>query len=111
VLPGEKVLDAKSGDFVAGNFYKLVGTTAPGNPQFQAKVYWVPATPEPGVTLNIEVRSLEDLSSPPITATAAVTASGPAGFFWPSDVPLPAQGRWRITASTETQWGCYDVSV
>jgi hypothetical protein len=41
----------------------------------------------------------------------AATAMSTGEIFTASGVPLPERGRWRITATSMDQWGCFDVVV
>jgi hypothetical protein len=99
-----RVLDVRSGEILAGNFYGLTGAGDPGDPDFVAKIYWVPNDSD------VAVQSLDDPARSPIT-TQFGNASAGGRFFWPSGTPLPGHGRWRLTAESIGQWGCFVLTV
>jgi hypothetical protein len=109
------VLDLRSGEWVAGNFYSLKQQTAAPSagtsraPVYQLKIYWIGLARDPQ-TPTITARSLTDPSRPAVPGTTG-TAFNAGGTFTASGIDLPAQGRWRITASSTDQWGCYDVEI
>ena len=117
VGPNERdiVLDLRSGEFRAGNFFNLkrqvVGAPSDTreNPTYQLKIYWVGLARD-SQTPIVTARSLSDPARSPIRGTAS-TVSGANGTFTASDVMLPAPGRWRITGASADQWGCYDVEI
>jgi hypothetical protein len=111
------VLDVRSGEIVAGNFYDLSGTDHPGDPAFSAKIYWIPLDPTIAKTnpLTLTITDLDNTSTPATTlhlggdGTASMTVD--RYYFWPSGTPLPHRGRWRITAEAPPEWGCFELTV
>jgi len=108
-------LELRSGEFVAGNFFQpsWAGSSAPsgtpGDPAFELKVYWIGlARTYQGIVIT--ARSLSDPVLAPLRGNGSA-ASNAIGSFTASGVPLPAHGRWRITAVSTDQWGCYDVEI
>jgi hypothetical protein len=94
------VLDARSGDFAAGNFYEIHGEGRPGTAAFVAKIYWLPARHPHGSELTIKA---QNLSSPGQAPTVVRLERSPklgtgTSFFWPSGTPLSGPGRWRGTS-------------
>jgi hypothetical protein len=112
--PRNVVLDLRSGEWVAGNFYDLAhaagvapsGTVADPIP---LKIYWKGLARDPQTPI-ITARSLSDPARPPVRGTTG-SATNANGSFTASGVLLPAHGRWHITAASTDQWGCYDVEI
>lgn len=121
-IPGpgasDRVLNARSGELVAGNFYELLGRGTPGDPGFVAKIYWVPRDPEVAKTeaLTVTARYLGDARQPTVTVgfggdgTWQSSGTG-TGYFWASGTPMPRKGRWRLTATALGVWGCFKVTA
>lgn len=108
----DMVLDLRSGEWVAGNFYALKQQPAADTsraPTYQLKIYWVGLARD-SQTPTITARSLFDPSRPVVRGTSGI-AFNASGTFTISGIDVPAQGRWRITGSSTDQWGCYDVEI
>lgn len=107
-----RILAARSGEIRAGNFYELSGAGMPGDPDFVAKLWWVPKDPDIArtVDLTVTVASASEPSREPITLQFGPASSGPV-FFWPSGIPLPSHGRWQLTAEAAGHWGCFLLTV
>ena len=114
---GEGNLDVRSGELLAGNFRELTGQGQPGDPDFQAKVYWLPLGDDEVVKTNpliLTVQSLSDPAAPPTVLTLGgdgVWAQAGDGYFWPSGVALPSHGRWRLEAQAPGHCGCFVLSI
>ena len=108
-------LELRSGEFVAGSFFDLKqrSVVAPSDsvadPTYQLKIYWIGLAREPQ-TLVVTASSLSDPTRSPVRGTTS-SAFNANGTITASGVVLPAHGRWRITAVSADQWGCYDVTI
>ena len=111
--PRDVILDLRSGEWVAGSFYDLRqrGTVAPSGAgsTYQLKIYWIGLARDPQTPV-ITARSLSDPTRAPIRGETTF-ASNSIGSFTASGVVIPTPGRWRITAASTDQWGCYDVEL
>lgn len=105
-------LALRSGEIIAGNLYELVGAGMRGSSDFVVKIWWVPLDPEIAHTtdLTVTVSSIDDPTADP-SVTRFGYGSTTDGFFWPSGIPLPGYGRWRLTAEAGDHWGCFELSV
>jgi hypothetical protein len=105
------ILDIRSGDFVAGNFFFVVDAWAQW-PHGDMKIYWVPfdhITASTG-SLELVVEPLEPVGAP-VTLTFDQTAFNASGVFWPTGTVFPQPGRYRLTATAPGHWGCFEVTV
>jgi hypothetical protein len=100
----------RSGTFVVGNFasYRQYwqGTLD------TSKLYYVPLDPTGHPPLVITAQSLDDpdeMTSPLQQAGDAWTATG--GFFYATGTVIPHRGRWRLTVTAGTNWGCFDFKL
>ena len=112
--PRDVVLDLRSGEWVAGNFFDLarasgVGPSGTLADPIQLKIYWNGLARDLQTPI-ITARSLSDPARPPVRGTTS-SATNSRGTFTASGVVIPVQGRWRITAASTDQWGCYDVEL
>jgi hypothetical protein len=113
--PRDMILDLRSGEWVAGSFYDLKtrGVVPPADsssaPTYQLKIYWNGLARDLQTPI-ITARSLSDPARPPVRGTTS-SATNSKGTFTASGVVIPVQGRWRITAASTDQWGCYDVEL
>jgi hypothetical protein len=107
-----RVLDLESGQIRAGNFYDLSGEGKPGDPDFVAKIYWAPLDPEIAEDHPLLVR-VENLDRRDQVVEVEVTtaAFGGGQYFWPSAIPLPDSGSWRLTATAPEHWACFELTV
>jgi len=117
VGPNERdiALELRSGEFVAGSFFDLkqrsilAPSDTASDPTYQLKLYWIGLAREPQTPV-VTARSIADPTRSPVRATTS-SAFNANGTFTASGVVLPAHGRWRITATSADQWGCYDVTI
>ena len=112
--PRDLVLDLRSGEWVAGNFYDLahaVGVAPSGTlaDPIPLKIYWIGLARDLQTPI-ITARSLSDPARAPVRGTTG-SATNSRGTFTASGVPLPAHGRWRSFAVSTDQWGCSDVEI
>ena len=113
--PRDMILDLRSGEWVAGSFYDLKtrGVVPPADsssaPTYQLKIYWNGLARDLQTPV-ITARSLSDPARPPVRGTTG-SCTNSSGTFTVSGVVIPVQGRWRITAASTDQWGCYDVEL
>jgi hypothetical protein len=100
----------RSHAFLAGSFsgYRVEwdGTLA------RSKLWYVPLVPGPMAPLRVTARSLDR----PTTINQAVQwqsrAWGSTGdAFYATGTVLPHRGRWRLTATSGTNWGCFDFTL
>ena len=113
----DDVLFVRSGEFVAGSLAERLFTDeTPGAPGFDAKVSWSPLDPNVAKTeaLDVVIEHLGDPSREPLRLHLDEDhhhAFAGDRYFWPSSVPLPARGRWRLTATAPGHWGCFELSL
>jgi hypothetical protein len=112
--PRNVVLDLRSGEWVAGNFFDMARASgvAPSGTltdPISLKIYWNGLARDLQTPI-ITARSLSDPARPPVRGTTS-SATNSKGTFTASGVVIPVQGRWRITAASTDQWGCYDVDI
>lgn len=107
--PGPAV---RSGEILAGPLGDLVGVGQPGDPDFRAKIYWVPLDPEIAETEELVV-TVEYLGVEEVAPTELRLGGAHSGdrYFWPSSTPLPRRGAWRLTATAPGHWGCFEIQV
>lgn len=111
-----ELLEATSGDFTAGNFAVFLSKYAGPVEQFAAKLYWIPLHSEAPRTesLQLTVEYLDDTAVSPtileLGGDGNWSRTNDGSYFWPSRVPLPHLGRWRITAeATGLREGCFEL--
>ena len=112
--PRDMILDLRSGEWVAGSFYDLarasgVAPSGTNADPIQLKIYWIGLARDLQTPI-ITARSLSDPARPPVRGTTG-SATNSSGTFTASGVVIPVKGRWRITAASTDQWGCYDVDI
>lgn len=99
--------DARSGGFIAGNFELYREQWSPASAaQGYGKIYWIPLTINPGPQLRVTVKLLTG-SRPALSWSFATMASGSHGPFFPTTVPLPTRGLWRIEGAAGPSRGCF----
>ena len=114
--PEDDFLWARSGEFMAWSFGELFASGTPGAPDYDAKISWEPLDPDIAETeaLDVTVEHLADPAREPLRLRLGGDGGGAStgdGYFWTSGVPLPAAGRWRLTATAPGHWGCFELSV
>jgi hypothetical protein len=100
----------RSGEFVAGDFRAYRAGWRPNLPADQGKLWWAPLHTDAMPGLTLYATSLDDPAVSQVYrfTTPAANANGP---FYPSAVPLPQPGRWRLVATAGPDWGCFDLVV
>jgi hypothetical protein len=95
----------RSGGFVAGNFRPY--RHEPGE---YDKIWWMPLHPDRMTGLTVRA-SLLDGPSVTHEFSFPTGASNGNGSFYPSEIPLPRGGTWRLTATSGPDWGCFIVDL
>jgi hypothetical protein len=107
----------RSGDFVAGPFVSYRRHWRFEQRSDVGKLYWEPKDDRRVARIRLIVKAVPTgAESEPSSSWrfggdgfAATTAQGRA--FYPSGLHLPHRGRWRLTATAGTQWGCFDFEL
>lgn len=109
------MLDVRSGEFVAGNFAEIDGYSQPGEPDFRAKIYWVPDDRHiaEAEVLKVTVEKMHDgaRSHTQRFGGDGTNAWSDGRYFWPSGISLPEHGQWRLTAVAPDHWGCLLITI
>jgi VWFA-related protein len=102
----ESYREARSGDFVAGNFAEYPGLNRLGS------LSWTPAhVPTERQPLTIRFARL-DRPGPGSRAVFVARAEMESGqVFFPSRVNLPTPGRWMLVATSGPNWGCFILDL
>ena len=102
--------DVRSGEFVAGNFREYVRQWEPDMPDGRGKLYWIPLHPDKMRSLTVRAILLDH---PTITETYHFNVIGwtENGPFYPSGIPLPRAGTWRLVATSGPDWGCFELTL
>jgi hypothetical protein len=103
-------VNVRSGEFIVGNFASYVRGWD-GGPE-QTKLYYIPLYPGKMSALRVTAENLNTATPQAITFNFSQRAWTQAGInFYPSGTRLPVRGRWRLTASVEKNWGCFELTL
>jgi hypothetical protein len=108
VTVADGVTLVRSGDFVAGDFAVYRQHWKPDLGPGLGKIFWIPADPQPTAALTITATSA---SGRHITYKAGSLAESDAGPFYPSGIPLPTTGTWKLLARAGDSWGCFELAL
>jgi hypothetical protein len=105
--------DVRSGGFLAGPFgfdeqyfaavYRQYGRRT------ELKVYWIPLHVGHMTALTVQA-SLAGGATVTRTTNRGQIAAGGKAVFYPSAVPIPVPGTWRLTARAGANRGCFVVT-
>lgn len=101
----------RSGEFVAGSFRTYVDFWKP-NPKY-GKLWWAPlhlGEYDPNPELTVRTVRLDKPSTARAYRFSDVGAIDNA-IFYPSSIPLPTRGTWRLVATSGADWGCFDLTL
>ncbi|MFG2045064.1 hypothetical protein [Dactylosporangium sp. NPDC048998] len=99
----------RSGDFIAGDFVHYRKQWEPNLGPNIGKIFWVPAHPQPNAALTITATSA---SGQVETYSAGSLAYNDAGDpLYPSGIPLPTNGTWKLLAQAGDNWGCFALTL
>jgi hypothetical protein len=102
--------NVRSGTFVVGNFasYRQYWSGTLDT----SKLYYVPMNPTGHPPLVVTAQSLDDPTDTVSPLQQAGEAWGADGdFFYATGTVLPHRGRWRLTVTAGTNWGCFDLTL
>lgn len=107
-------MDLQSGGFVAGNFLASkqdFANSYPHNLDTGVKIYWFPRHTDQMEPLTVEATRItgEQLSSS-AQFSDVVRPSGGGALFYPSGVPIPEPGTWKLVATAGPDKGCFIVT-
>jgi hypothetical protein len=102
--------EVRSGEFIAGPFREYARLWKPHMAEGMGKLWWIPLHQDRMSGLTVRATRL---GASPITRTyrfpnKAWTDDGP---FYPSGIPLPSAGRWRLVATSGPDWGCFELTL
>jgi len=101
----------RSGEFVAGDFRRYIDQWRPNMPSNEGKIWWVPLHQDKMGGLKVRAFSLDDSTVNRMYYFPMAASSREGRQFYPSGIPLPTAGRWRLVATSGPDWGCFDVTV
>jgi hypothetical protein len=104
--------DVRSGAMAAGPFdqaRKDYGTKREGSAKDEVRLYWIPrdSTKMPGLVLT--GRNLD--TGRHISVHSKHIGDADVWRFYDTNLRLPDAGRWRLTAASGSQKGCFDLVV
>jgi len=102
--------NVRSGEFVAGNFRAAKESFANVVKEPNAvKVYWVPL--HVAMMPKLTVREIHVGHPHAVrTTTWRQVGANPGVVFYPSAMPVPVAGTWRLVASAGPNRGCFVVT-
>jgi hypothetical protein len=104
--------DVRSGDFLAGSFgadEQAFAAAYRGSQQrTKVKIYWIPlhVGHMPGVVVTATLQHGRTVTR---TSSTQIAAGGGA-LFYPSAVPIPVPGIWKLQARAGRDRGCFIVT-
>jgi hypothetical protein len=99
----------RSGDFIAGDFVDYHRTWKPNLGPGIGKLYWVPAHPQPSIFLTVVATSASGQAVSYQAGSMVVNDVGRS--FYPSGIPLPTAGHWKLVAQAGDSWGCFELDL
>ncbi|HXN62978.1 MAG TPA: hypothetical protein VN886_21205 [Acidimicrobiales bacterium] len=108
------VLEARSGEVLAGNFlaYMIFPGKLIGKFYFNSLDPRVPKTHRLSITLSRPgSRTTGAVQHSQAGDSTQLTKHPTSGFFWPADVTFPATGQWQMVVQSSHTWGCFIVSA
>jgi hypothetical protein len=104
--------DVRSGGFVAGNFAagEQLFTAARQQAQHRAavKIYWIPLHVGHMPELAVQATLLSGQAHARVYQDQVAAAGG--YVFYPSVVPIPVPGTWKLVATAGSNTGCFIVT-
>lgn len=104
--------DVRSGAIGAGPFDTArteYGTKRAGFPRDAVRLYWIPKDSASMPGLMLTGRNLDTGRS--FRVTEKHVGDADAWRFYDSEVRLADPGRWRLTARSGSQQGCFELTV
>lgn len=102
--------DVRSGGFLAGPFgadeQDFADVYRRDGRRTELKIYWIPLHVGQMATLTVQA-TLAGGSTVTHTTNRGQIAAGSKAVFYPSAVPIPAPGTWRLTGRAGTNRGCF----
>lgn len=96
------MVNVRSADFVVGGFSKYAGLWHTG----YGKLAWWPvngsASSPPQITL-----SASRLDRPPASRIYQIDLNRGEYYMYPANIYLPSTGRWLLTGTAGSSWGCF----
>ncbi len=105
--------DVRSGGFLAGNFgadeQLFAATYQQTQRHSQVKIYWIPLHVDHMPELAVQATLLPGRT---VTRTYSQNQVATAGgdVFYPSGVPIPVPGTWKLAAKAGPNKGCFIVT-
>jgi len=98
----------RSGDFVAGDFVEYRRQWRPDLGPGLGKLFWLPARPRPNAALTVTATAAGRTE----TYSAGSLVTNDAGqAMYPSGIPLPADGTWKLVVQAGDGWGCFELTL
>lgn len=98
----------RSGEFVAGNFRPYIKNWKTDG-QYD-KIWWVPLHQGRMQSLTVKVTSSGGGRNNH-THRFSDLAGNEDGAFYPSEIPIPENGNWRLVATSGPDWGCFELDL
>lgn len=104
--------DVRSGGFVAGNFAAgeqlFTAARQQAHQRGAVKIYWIPL--HVGHMPELAVRATLLSGQAHVRAYQNQVAAGGGYVFYPSVVPIPVPGTWKLIATAGSNTGCFIVT-
>jgi hypothetical protein len=101
----------RSGEFVAGPFRLYKEQWRPDLRPNEGKLWWVPLHQDQMRWLTVRAFSLDNPAMNRFYDFGTVASNREGDQFYPSGIPLPVAGRWRLVATSGPDWGCFDLTI
>lgn len=99
----------RSGDFIAGDFAEYRKQWRPDLGPDVGKLFWLPARPQLNAPLTVTATSSSGRTE---TYSAGSLVTNDAGqAMYPSGIPLPAAGTWKLVVQAGDGWGCFELTL
>jgi hypothetical protein len=105
--------DVRSGGFLAGPFgadqQAFAAAYRQDGRRTELKIYWIPLHVGHMAVLTVQA-TLSGGTAVTHTTNRGQVAAGGRAVFYPTAVPIPAPGTWRLTGRAGANWGCFVVT-
>lgn len=104
--------DVRSGDFVAGDFGNYIRTwAASSHASHGGKIYWIPMYPDRSQVATILIQRRYPLPLLDLHVKSGPLSDSGDVAIYPSGIPIPSRGTWRLEANVGRNHGCFILTV